>query len=164
MPNFHLDSATFRNWLQRYHARFWDRDVADFNRILELYGSITGRRWRNAVGTCERRRDKIRYSSSLELTEWSASGSKQQARSSLRQCCLADFSQGTRVRIRTCICPSSKSHCRTARPHPETVTPTHYHDTRLPDCHLEYPRCHPLQRPHRERPDACTLWHTHGGR
>src|SRR5271156_832547 len=76
MPNFHLDSASFRNWLQRYHARFWDRDVANVNRILELYGSITGRRWRNAVGTCERRRDKIRYSSSLELTEWSASGSK----------------------------------------------------------------------------------------
>jgi hypothetical protein len=68
--------AAFRNRLQRYHARFRDRDVADVNRILELYGSTTRRRWRNAGGTCERRSDEIRYSSSFELTEWSDSGSK----------------------------------------------------------------------------------------
>src|ERR1700733_9549738 len=76
MSNFHPDTATFRNRLQRYHAGFWDGDVADVNRVLELYVSKTRRRWRNAVRTCERRSDKIRYSSSLELTEWSDSGSK----------------------------------------------------------------------------------------
>lgn len=43
--------------------------MADVNRVLKLDGQITGRRWCNTVGACERSSDEIRNSSPLKLTE-----------------------------------------------------------------------------------------------
>jgi hypothetical protein len=50
--------------------------MADFNRVLKPYWRITGRRWCNAGGSCERSSDEIRHSSPLKLTETVSYGDK----------------------------------------------------------------------------------------